>query len=123
MIATSDRRPGRVGASPSCDPGSGGARHARGLAPFATALSGLLPFSFFPKERGMKKSFDTGLVRRDEAYSKTKVMERLGISQSFWDKMLDDGLPFASVGHGRWVTGESLFRYFEKIAECKQLAT
>lgn len=71
----------------------------------------------------VKKSFDTGLVRRDEAYSKTKVMERLGISQSFWDKMLDDGLPFASVGHGRWVTGESLFRYFEKIAECKQLAT
>jgi hypothetical protein len=30
MIATSDRRPGRVGWRPSCDPGSGGARRQRG---------------------------------------------------------------------------------------------
>ena len=54
-----------------------------------------------------------GLVRRDEAYSKTTLLERLGIGQPFWDKMISDGLDFVQIGHSRWVTGEALFRWFE----------
>jgi len=65
---------------------------------------------------------ECGLIRRDEAYSKSAAMERLGISQRFWDKMLDNGLSYATIGHSRWVTGEALFRYFESMAENKQLA-
>jgi hypothetical protein len=64
---------------------------------------------------------ETGLIRRDEAYSKATAMQRLGISQRFWDAMLDKGLAFTTVGHSRWVTGESLFRYFESQSQTKQL--
>jgi hypothetical protein len=39
-----------------------------------------------------------GKIHRDEAYSKQMVLQRLGISQKFWDKMLDDGLPYTNVG-------------------------
>ena len=41
----------------------------------------------------MKKSHSFGVIDVAEAYSKTMVLERLGISQKFWDKMLDEGLP------------------------------
>ena len=61
----------------------------------------------------------TGIVHRHEAYSKAMVLKRLGISQRFWDKMLDDGLPFSIIGQTRWVTGEALIRYFEKCAKTK----
>jgi hypothetical protein len=37
-------------------------------------------------------------------------MIRLGISQTFRDEMLSDGLPYANIGHGRWITGQSLRR-------------
>ena len=47
----------------------------------------------------------TGLVHTSEAYNKKMVLERLGISQKFWDKMLDEGLPYTVIGHSRWVTG------------------
>jgi hypothetical protein len=65
------------------------------------------------------KSLDAGVIRRDEAYSKKAVLEKLGISQSFWDKMLDDGLPYASIGHSRWVTGDALVSYLEQIMQRK----
>lgn len=61
----------------------------------------------------MKNQF-AGVINAEEAYSKTQVLQRLGISQKFWDKMLDEGLPFANVGHGRWVTGRNLIDHFEK---------
>jgi hypothetical protein len=45
MIATSDRRPGRVGPCPSCDPRRRGARHVAGVSDtLLTALPGLWPF-------------------------------------------------------------------------------
>jgi len=62
----------------------------------------------------------TGVISRDEAYSKATVLQRLGISQKFWDKMLDDGLPFANVGHTRWVTGRELLQHLEKHSQTKQ---
>ena len=61
----------------------------------------------------------TGVINASEAYSKTEVMNRLGISQRFWDSMLNDGLPFANIGHGRWVTGQSLIDYMNQHAETK----
>jgi hypothetical protein len=54
---------------------------------------------------------DSGIIRSDEAYSKTMVLERLGISQKFWDQMLDAGLPYAGVGHSRWVIGADLIQF------------
>ena len=62
---------------------------------------------------------DTGFIRADEAYSKRMVLQRLGISQKFWDKMLDEGLPYTPVGHSRWVTGEALIKHLNKQAERK----
>ena len=62
---------------------------------------------------------DNGIIRLDEAYSKMTVLKRLGISQKFWDKMLDEGLPFTRVGHTRWVTGEELLNYLHRNAERK----
>lgn len=56
----------------------------------------------------------TGVIRHDEAYSKAMILQRLGISQKFWDKMLDDGLPYTNVGHARWVAGSDLIQYFQK---------
>ena len=61
----------------------------------------------------------TGFIRADEAYSKTEVIRRLGISQRFWDQMLDNGLPYASVGHSRWVTGQALIEYMTEHSETK----
>ena len=61
-----------------------------------------------------------GNIHRDEAYSKQMVLQKLGISQKFWDKMLDDGLPYTSVGHTRWVTGQALIEHLQRNAERKQ---
>ncbi len=69
----------------------------------------------------MKKTNGSGgVIRADEAYSKRMVLERLGVSQKFWDKLLDDGLPFASVGHTRWVSGRQLIDHLEKCSTTKQ---
>lgn len=62
---------------------------------------------------------DTGVIRLDEAYSKLTVLRRLGISQKFWDKMLDEGLPYTVVGHSRWVTGQALIEHLSRNAERK----
>lgn len=69
----------------------------------------------------MKTSNEGGVIRLDEAYSKRCVMERLGISQRFWDQMLDDGLPFTVVGHSRWVTGIAVMEYLARFAQTKQV--
>ena len=61
-----------------------------------------------------------GLVRQDEAYSKSTLMQRLGISQKFWDKMLDDGLPYVNVGHARWVIGRDLIEFLAKNSTTKR---
>ena len=62
---------------------------------------------------------DSGFIRADEAYSKTMVLQRLGISQKFWDKLLDEGLPFTPVGHSRWVTGQALIEHLNRNAKQK----
>ncbi len=62
-----------------------------------------------------------GVIHADEAYSKKMVLERLGISQKFWDKMLDDGLPYTHVGHTRWVSGRDLIEHFKKHSTRKHL--
>jgi hypothetical protein len=67
----------------------------------------------------MKRAVE-GVINRDEAYSKAEVLARLGISQRFWDKLLDEGVPYTSVGHTRWVTGQALFDYLEQHAERRQ---
>jgi len=66
------------------------------------------------------KNRPAGVISSEEAYSKAMVMQRLGISQKFWDKMLDEGLPYACVGHTRWVTGRDLIAHFEKYSQTKQ---
>ncbi len=63
----------------------------------------------------------TGLVHTSEAYNKKMVLERLGISQKFWDKMLDEGLPYTVIGHSRWVTGKDLIEHLHRKAERKQI--
>ena len=60
-----------------------------------------------------------GVIHAEEAYSKKVLLRILGISQKFWDKMLDEGLPFAVVGHTRWVTGEDVLNYFHRKSERK----
>ena len=60
-----------------------------------------------------------GLIKADEAYSKAMILERLGISQKFWDKMLDEGLPYTVIGHSRWVTGTALIEHLNNHAERK----
>lgn len=62
---------------------------------------------------------DPGLIRQDEAYSKQLVLRRLGISQKFWDKLLDEGLPYTNVGHSRWVTGQALIEHLSRNAKRK----
>ena len=37
---------------------------------------------------------EAGVIHAHEAYSKRMVLQRLGISQKFWDKLLDEGLPY-----------------------------
>jgi hypothetical protein len=61
----------------------------------------------------------TGVINAHEAYSKHELMVRLGISQKFWDQMLDSGLPYANIGHGRWVTGQAIIEYMTKHSETK----
>jgi hypothetical protein len=69
----------------------------------------------------MRNSLE-GVINRHEAYSKAEVLARLGISQRFWDKLLDEGLPYTIVGHTRWVTGEALINHLNQCAEHKQSA-
>jgi len=61
----------------------------------------------------------TGVINATEAYAKAEVLARLGVSQAFWDKMLDEGLPFTPVGHSRWVLGQDLLDYLRRHAERK----
>ncbi len=61
----------------------------------------------------------TGVIRADEAYSKHTILQKLGISQKFWDKMLAEGLPYTNVGHTRWVTGQALIEHLVRNAERK----
>ena len=61
-----------------------------------------------------------GSVQADEAYSKHELLRRLGVSQKVWDKMLNEGLPYTSVGHTRWVTGKDLIEHFSRNAERKR---
>ncbi|MDX1969719.1 MAG: topoisomerase II [Planctomycetaceae bacterium] len=61
-----------------------------------------------------------GAIHADDAYSKQEVLRRLHISQKFWDKMLDEGLPYTVVGHTRWVTGRDLIEHFSRNAKRKQ---
>jgi hypothetical protein len=66
------------------------------------------------------KSKQIGVIRADEAYSKLTVLELLGVSQKFWDKLLVVGLPFANVGHARWVSGRQLIEHLENHSTTKQ---
>ncbi len=66
------------------------------------------------------KGIISGRIHADEAYSKQMAMQILGISQKFWDKMLDEGVPFTNMGHSRWVTGENLLKFLHRNAERKQ---
>jgi len=66
------------------------------------------------------KANQTGVISSNEAYSKSMLLERLGISQKFWDKLLDEGLPFANVGHTRWVSGRQLIEHLEKHSTTKR---
>lgn len=65
------------------------------------------------------KNSPLGVIRSDEAYSKQELLKRLGISQKFWDKMLDDGLPYSHVGHTRWVTGKNVITHLENCSTTK----
>lgn len=65
----------------------------------------------------MNSTMTTGLIHAQEAYSKRTVLERLGISQKFWDKMLDEGLPYTNVGHTKFVTGRDLIEHLQRNAE------
>jgi len=67
----------------------------------------------------MVKSNTEGVICETEAYSKRMLMNRLGISQKFWDKLLDEGLPYTTVGHSRWVTGKDLIEHLRRKAERK----
>jgi len=66
---------------------------------------------------------NVGVIHSDEAYSKQAALTRLGISQKFWDKMLDDGLPYTVIGHSRWVTGKDLIEHLSRKAERKTTCT
>jgi len=57
-----------------------------------------------------------GRIHADEAYSKKIAFEVLGISQRFWDKMLDEGLRYTTVGKTRWVTGEEILNWMHRNA-------
>lgn len=67
----------------------------------------------------MKPTTTAGVIREDEAYSKQTVLAILGISQKFWDKLLDEGVPYTIVGHSRWVTGRDLIEHLRRKAERK----
>ena len=61
-----------------------------------------------------------GVICASEAYCKSMVLQRLGISQKFWDQMLAAVLPYAAVGHSRWVTGADLIKFLKKHSLTKQ---
>jgi hypothetical protein len=61
----------------------------------------------------------SGVINALEAYSKNEVMSRLNISQRFWDQMLDNGLPYSTIGHSRWVTGQALIEYMTEHSATK----
>jgi hypothetical protein len=61
----------------------------------------------------------TGTINSHESYSKQTVLQRLGISQKFWDKMIADGLPVCSIGHQKWITGQALIDYMNRNAQTK----
>lgn len=61
-----------------------------------------------------------GVISAHEAYSKQAVLERLGISQKFWDQMLDAGLVYTAVGHSRWVAGSDLIEFLKNHSVRKQ---
>ncbi len=67
----------------------------------------------------MRNGSVTGVINAEEAYSKRAVLQRLGISQKFWDKLLDEGLPYTNVGHTRWVTGRDLIEHLENHSQTK----
>jgi hypothetical protein len=67
-----------------------------------------------------KTTAASGVIRLNEAYSKKELLTRLGVSQRFWDQMLDEGLPYSHVGHTRWVTGEDLIEYLKKRSTTKK---
>jgi hypothetical protein len=60
-----------------------------------------------------------GVISAHEGYSKQEVLKRLKISQKFWDKMLDDGLPYSLIGKSKWVTGKDLLAFLARTAEHK----
>ena len=62
-----------------------------------------------------------GVISVHEAYSKQMVLERLGISQKFWDQMLDAGLVYTPVGHSRWVAGSDLIEFLKTHSVRKQV--
>jgi hypothetical protein len=64
-----------------------------------------------------------GVIRADEAYSKHELLNRLGISQRFWDQMLDSGLPYCNIGHARWVRGADVLEYMLQHSERRQPAS
>lgn len=66
-----------------------------------------------------KTSVSGGVIRTGEAYSKKELLMRLGISQRFWDQMLDEGLPYSPVGHTRWVTGDDVIEHFKRRSTIK----
>lgn len=74
-------------------------------------------------KKSQKNHRSLSVISAQEAYSKQAAMERLGISQKFWDKMLDEGLPYTTVGHSRWVTGRDLIEHFSRNAKRKRPCT
>jgi hypothetical protein len=67
----------------------------------------------------MKSSQRTGVIKADELYSKQELFNRMGISQKTWDKLLSEGLPYAELGNSRWVSGQALLDYFERVSKRK----
>ncbi|MBR9804008.1 topoisomerase II [bacterium] len=67
----------------------------------------------------MAKPNTGGTICANTAYSKRELMTRLRISQRFWDKMLNNGLPFAEIGHERWVWGQKVIEYIEENSKRK----
>jgi hypothetical protein len=61
----------------------------------------------------------SGMISAHEAYSKQEVLQRLKISQKFWDKMLDGGLPYSLIGKSKWVSGKDLLDFLARNAEQK----
>lgn len=68
----------------------------------------------------MRNAQSEGVIRSDEAYSKQELMRRLGISQRFWDKMVAEGLPWANIGHAKWVWGRWVIEYLERSAVVRE---